>query len=206
MTFRGVTPRRGIVPLLWSFAFLSYLLRINITVAQQYMAREFAFNDIQIGSIFTAFLIGYSLFQIPGGMLGDRFGPRLVLGVFGLWWVVTTALTGFLPGKIWPGTSAALAVLLVLRFLHGIGEGATFPVAMTAISDWYPARQHAFISALIFTGSTAGSAFAPPLIAQLMTALGWRATFYLTAILPLVVALLWFRQTKDLPQKIHSDG
>ena len=198
MTSEPPAPHKSVVALLWSFAFLSYLLRMNITVAQQYIAREFAFNDVQIGYIFSAFLIGYTLFQIPGGVLGDKLGPRFVLGAFGLWWVGTTALTGFLPGRIGSGSLIALLILLALRFLHGIGEAATFPVAMAAVSDWFPARQHAFISALIFTGSTAGSAFAPPLVAQLMTALGWRATFYITGILPLGVVWLWYRRTKDL--------
>src|SRR4051812_26944866 len=79
----------GIVPLLWGFAFLSYLLRMNIAVAQQYMARELHFTDVQVGSIFSAFLIGYTLFQIPGGVLGDLFGPRAVLALSALWWGLT---------------------------------------------------------------------------------------------------------------------
>jgi MFS transporter, ACS family, glucarate transporter len=195
-----LTTRKSVVALLWGFAFLSYLLRMNITVAQQYMARELVLTDVQIGAVFSAFLIGYSLFQIPGGVLGDKFGPRLVLGISGLWWVVTTALTGLLPGRLWPGIALALPVLLILRFLHGVGEAATYPVAMTAVADWFPVRQHAFVNALIFTGSTSGSAFAPPLVAHIMNALGWRATFYLTAILPLVVAVLWFWRTKSLPR------
>jgi ACS family glucarate transporter-like MFS transporter len=71
---------------------------------------------------------------------------------------------------------------------------------MIAVADWFPIRQHAFVNALIFTGSTAGSAFAPPVVAHIMNALGWRATFYLTAILPLLVAALWFWRTKNLPR------
>jgi MFS transporter, ACS family, glucarate transporter len=190
--------RGSIVALLWSFAFLSYLLRVNITVAQQYMAREFAFSDTQIGYIFSAFLIGYSLFQIPGGALGDKWGPRLVLGACGAWWVVTTSLTGLLPGRIWSGTGAILLLLIAIRFLHGVGQAATYPVAMTAVSNWFPARQHAFVNAVIFTGSTVGSAFAPPVVAQIMTAYGWRAAFYLTAALPLILVFFWLQQTRTL--------
>ena len=176
---------KSTVALLWSFAFLSYLLRMNIAVSQQYMAKEFAFSDVQIGYIFTGFLIAYTLFQIPGGLLGDKFGPRIVLGICGSCWVVTTALMGLLPGRLWSGAAAALMTIVVLRFIHGIAEAPTYPVAMTAVSCWFPARQHALINALIFTGSTAGSAFAPPAVAHIMAALGWRATFYMTAILPL---------------------
>jgi ACS family glucarate transporter-like MFS transporter len=89
---------------------------------------------------------------------------------------------------------------VVVRFLHGVGEAPTYPVVMTAISDWIPPRQHAFVNSLIFTGSTLGAAFAPPLVAQIMAAFGWRATFYLTAIIPVVVSYLWSRRTKHLPR------
>ena len=187
---------RGILGLLWAFAFLSYLLRINITVAQQFMARELSLSDIQIGYIFTAFLIGYTVFQVPAGVLGDRFGPRVVLTVAGLSWAVTTLLTGLAPGLLVRGATIALLSLLLLRFLHGAFEAATYPVAMTAVSEWFPARQHAFVNSVIFTGSTLGSAFAPPLVANLMNALGWRPTFYLAAILPVIVAALWWRRSR----------
>lgn len=200
------TPRKSVVALLWSFAFLSYLLRMNVAVAQQYMAKELMLSDVQIGSIFSAFLISYTIFQVPGGVLGDKLGPRLVLGVCGLWWVVTTELTGLLPGRLWSGAATALLVLLTLRFVQGIGEASTYPVAMAAVSDWFPARQHAFINALIFTGSTSGSAFGPPVVAHIMKALGWRATFYFTAVLPLIVACLWFWRTKGLPRVSHEAG
>lgn len=190
--------RKSVIALLWAFAFLSYLLRMNITVAQQYIARDFSFSDAQIGLIFSAFLLGYSLFQIPGGVLGDRWGPRLVFGVCGFWWAVTTALTGFLPGQIGSSTVAVLFVFIAIRFLFGISQGATYPVIMTAVAGWFPARQHALITSLIITGSTLGSAFAPPLVAQLMIRFEWRTTFYLAALLPLLVLYFWFRQTKDL--------
>ncbi len=194
---RDKSPRSGVLPLLWGFAFLSYLLRTNIAVAQQYMARELRFSDLQIGYVFSAFLIAYTLFQVPAGILGDRFGPRAVLTFSALIWGATTLLTGLAPGLLLKGTTLALASLLVIRFLLGVGEAATFPVAMTAVADWFAPSEHAFINSLIFTGSTLGAAFAPPLVAYIMNALGWRATFYWTAILPLVLAALWWRQTKS---------
>ena len=69
MRSEAALARRGVVPLLWRFAFLSYVLRINITVAQRYTAREFTFTDVQVGHIFSAFLIGDALLQIRVGML-----------------------------------------------------------------------------------------------------------------------------------------
>ncbi len=193
---RAKSVRAGVLPLLWGFAFLSYLLRTNIAVAQQYMGRELRFSDLQIGYVFSAFLIGYTIFQVPAGVLGDRFGPRIVLAISGLSWGATTLLTGLVPGFLLKSALLALTSLLVIRFLLGAGEAATFPVAMTAVADWFAPSEHAFINSLIFTGSTLGAAFAPPLVAHIMNALGWRATFYCTAILPVVLSLLWWRQTK----------
>jgi MFS transporter, ACS family, glucarate transporter len=183
------------VPLLWSFAFLSYLLRTNITVAQQYMSRELRWSDTEIGYIFSAFLLGYTIFQVPAGVLGDRFGPRLVLTISGLWWGATTLLSGLVPGLLIKGSVLALTWLLALRFLHGVGEASTYPVAMTAVAEWFVPSKHALINSIIFTGSTLGAAFAPPLVAYIMSALGWRATFYCTALPPILVALLWWRES-----------
>jgi MFS transporter, ACS family, glucarate transporter len=186
-----------IVFLLWGFAFLSYLLRINITVAQQCLARDMSLNDIQVGYVFSAFLIGYSIFQVPAGILGDRFGPRRVLTVCGLCWGVTTLLTGLVPGLLLKGTSLALGSLLLIRFLHGLAEAATYPVAMNAVAIWVAPSRHAFINSLIFTGSTLGSAFAPPFVASVMNVYGWRVTFYLSAVLPVILATFWWKQSKD---------
>jgi MFS transporter, ACS family, glucarate transporter len=186
-----------IVFLLWGFAFLSYLLRINITVAQQYLARDMSLNDIQIGYVFSAFLIGYSIFQVPAGILGDRFGPRRVLAVCGLCWGVTTLLTGLVPGLLLKGAGLALGSLLLIRFLHGLAEAATYPVAMNAVAIWVAPSRHAFINSLIFTGSTLGSAFAPPFVASVMNVYGWRVTFYLSAVLPVILATFWWKQSKD---------
>lgn len=187
---------RGVIALLWAFAFLSYLLRINITIAQQFMARDLSWSTQQVGYVFTAFLIGYTICQVPAGVAGDRFGPRLVLTVSGLCWAVTTLLTGLAPGFLFTGAALALGSVLVLRFLHGAFEATTYPVAMSAVSDWFPPRQHALVTSIIFTGSTLGAAFAPPLVANVMTWVGWRPTFYLAAILPVGVAGLWWNRSR----------
>jgi ACS family glucarate transporter-like MFS transporter len=200
----GRVANRGVIALLWAFAFLSYLLRINITVAQQLMARELSFSTQQVGYIFTAFLVGYTLFQVPAGVAGDRFGPRVVFTISGLCWAATTLLTGLAPGLLFTGAAFALGSLLVFRFLHGAFEAATYPVAMSAVSDWFPARQHALVTAIVFTGSTLGAAFAPPLVANIMNALGWRATFYLAAVLPVVVAGLWSRRSRGERRHVHT--
>ena len=196
-TVKSKNPRKSILPLLWSFAFLSYLLRTNIAVAQQGMSRELGWNDVQIGYVFSAFLIGYTIFQVPAGMLGDRFGPRLILTISGIWWGITTLLSGLAPGFLINGSTLALVGLMAFRFLLGIGQASTYPVAMTAVAEWFAPSRHAFINSVIFTGSTLGAAFAPPLVAHIMNAFGWRGSFYCTAIPPILIALLWWRESRS---------
>ena len=192
---------RSILPPLWAFAFLSYLLRTNIAVAQQYMARDLHWNNTQIGYIFTAFLVGYTTFQVPAGVLGDRFGPRIVLFLSALGWAVTTVFTGLAPGLIVKTATLSLVAVLLIRFVHGIGEASTYPVAMIAVSEWFEPSRHAFINAIIFTGSTAGAALGPPLVASVMNGFGWRVTFYLTGALPLIPAMLWWSATRKRPRQ-----
>ncbi|MBV9675279.1 MAG: MFS transporter [Acidobacteriaceae bacterium] len=190
-------PRKSILPLLWWFALLSYLLRTNIAVAQQGMSRELGWNDVQIGYVFSAFLIGYTIFQVPAGMLGDRYGPRLILTISGVWWGITTLLSGLAPGFLIKGSMLALVGLMAFRFLLGIGQASTYPVAMTAVAEWFAPSRHAFINSVIFTGSTLGAAFAPPLVAHMMNAFGWRGSFYCTAIPPILIAMWWWRESKS---------
>jgi ACS family glucarate transporter-like MFS transporter len=193
--------RRRILALLAGFSFLSYLLRMNISVAQQYMAPEIGLSDIQIGQVFSAFMLGYALFQLPAGMWGDHRGPRFVLAVCGIGWAVATLLTGLIPGLVVRGTLASLLVLLALRFLLGAGEAATYPVAARAVGNWFPVSDRAFSYAVVIGGATVGSAFTPPLVAALMQALGWRATFYVTSALPLFVSAAWWWQARDRPEQ-----
>ena len=196
--------RRKILAMLAGFSLVSYLSRMNISIAQQYMVPELGLSDIQIGQIFSAFMWGYALFQVPAGIWGDRRGPRVVLTVAALSWGVATILTGLVPGKLITGSAAAFVSLLVLRFLLGIGEAATYPVAARAVANWMPVGEHAFSNAVVIAGATAGSAFTPPLVAYLMKNLGWRESFYLTSAFSFAIALVWWVKARDRPDQ-HSE-
>jgi ACS family glucarate transporter-like MFS transporter len=194
----ATTTRWRIVALLAAFSLVSYALRTNISVAAAFMRAELHLTQIQLGQVFSAFMIGYAIFQVPAGALGDRFGPRLVLSVAAAVWGLTTFLTGALPGLI-GGTAATLVVLLGVRFVLGLAEAATYPVAASAISIWMPTSERAFASALVIAGMALGSAVIPPLMSQLMIASGWRAAFYATAFLGFLVAALWWWYARDSP-------
>src|SRR5206468_8805531 len=177
-----LTPIRwNIVLLLTGFSIVSYLQRMNISIAAKFMKPELGFTDVQMGRVFSAFMLGYALFQIPAGTFGDRRGPRFVLAVAALGWGITTLLTGFLPGMVLTGT-AALGLLMVVRFSLGVAEAATYPVAARAISNWLPSTECARAISIVTAGLSIGSAATPPLISWLMVRVGWRASFYIAAI------------------------
>src|SRR5438874_1983666 len=97
--------RRLILALLFGFSMVSYVERANISIAAEQMMPDLSLTQTQMGQIFNSFLIGYAIFQIPGGMLGDTIGPRLTLTIAACLWGVTTFLTGFIPGAVARGAT-----------------------------------------------------------------------------------------------------
>src|SRR5687767_13022595 len=104
---------------------ITYMDRVVISAAIPSIEKEFGFTDVTIGWILAAFQLAYALFQIPGGWLGDRFGPRKALAGVVIWWSTFTALTV---------VSWNAASMIVIRFLFGMGEAGAFPIATRSLS------------------------------------------------------------------------
>jgi ACS family glucarate transporter-like MFS transporter len=144
-----------------------------------------------MGQVFSAFMLGYALFQIPWGVLGDRFGPQRVLTVAAVIWGTTTVLTGLVPGKLVPTGAGAFVSLLLLRFLLGVGEAAVFPLAARAVASWIGQAKRGFSYSFVIFGISAGCACAAPLISYLMLKFGWRGSFYISACIAFLLAIVW---------------
>lgn len=175
----------GLVALLAATATASYLCRVNVSVAGALMMKELALDQIRMGRVFSAFLLGYALCQVPAGMLADRLGARRVLGIAALSWVAATALMAAAPA------AAALPVLLGARLLLGIGEAPTFPAAAQAVSLHIPAAARGRANGLVIAAIGLGSAIAPPLVTGVMVRFGWRTALCASALPALAVALVW---------------
>jgi len=134
----------------WIFTIgaISFLDRVNISVAGSFIQREFHISDLQLGPVFSAFLVGYALFQAPAGRLADRFGPRLVLTLGTLWWGVFTALTAMVSA----GMASLLLVLLAVRFTLGAGEAVLFPASNRLVANWIPSQERGLANGVIFAG------------------------------------------------------
>jgi ACS family glucarate transporter-like MFS transporter len=190
-----ISVRRNILLLLAGLSLASYVLRSKISIAAKFMKPELGLDDIQMGQVFSAFMLGYALFQIPAGWWGDRQGARFVLALAAAAWGATTLLTGLVPAL------GAFAILWVLRFMLGAAEAATYPVAARAVANWFPLGERTFANAVVIAGSTLGMIFNGPLVAALMEARGWRVTFFVTSGLGFLIAFAWWRYATDQPEQ-----
>jgi MFS transporter, ACS family, glucarate transporter len=187
--------------LVWIFVMsaITYLDRVNISISGSWLSREYHFSDIQLGWIFSAFVVGYAIFQVPGGGLADRFGVRRVLTGGALWWGVFTALTGSIPAGVGP----ALIVFLVVRFMLGAGEAVVYPTSNRFVASWIPTGERGIANGLIFAGVGAGAGITPPLITAVMVRYGWRTSFWVCAVVGCLGGLVWFLLARDRPEQ-HS--
>lgn len=203
-TTRHSTVRWRIAMLLLFVISLTYVDRLNIAIAARHIQAEFAFDDVQIGLILSAFPLGYALFQIPGGVLADKFGPRCLFAWALFLWSAFTALTaiaGDLPSAGWWGIAWSF---FFFRLLVGIGEAPAFPAANKMVSLWMAASERSLGSGIFIAGLGVGGVIAPPLIIWLASHWGWRASFWVTGALglPLLVAWLWY--VRDDPAEHRS--
>ncbi|PCD03414.1 MFS transporter [Sphingomonas spermidinifaciens] len=194
----GARPTRARHVVLW-LTVLAYLItymdRVVIATAAPSIQQEFGFSDKTLGWIFASFSIAYALFQIPGGWLGDRFGPRRALTGVVVWWSTFTALTA---------TTWSAGSMMVTRFLFGMGEAGAFPIATRSLSRWMLPAERGWAQGVTHAGARLGGAVTPAIVAALILAFGWRMPFFLFALIGLGWAALWFWYYRDTPREHKS--
>jgi ACS family glucarate transporter-like MFS transporter len=186
----------------WLFVLsaVSFLDRVNISVAASAIASEYRLSDVQLGWVFSSFLWGYAIFQTFGGWLADRLGPRRVLTAGVVWWGIFTALTA----AVSPALTGAVFFFVLVRFLLGAGEAIIFPASNQFVSRWIPTQERGFANGLIFAGVGAGAGSAPVLVTYIMVHYGWRWSFWLSALLGLLVGVVWYLTARDTPEQHRS--
>ncbi len=196
--FAGGIPLRYLL-VFWLFLLsaVAFLDRTNISIAGVEIGREFKIDNTRLGWIFSAFLIGYAAFQVPGGVLVRRYGPRLVLSIGVVWWGVFTVLTSLVP----PGMAGAVSVLILVRLALGAGEATMYPATNQFVERWFPVEERGKANGLIFGGVGMGSGLTPPLVTAIVLRFGWRASFWMSAGLGLVVGAVWFLAARDTPEE-----
>ena len=167
------------------------------------MSEALGLSDVEFGTIFSAFVLGYALFQVPGGWLGDRFGQKRVLTFVLIWWSVFTALTPWAGRGFLVSLVGLLPALCIVRFLVGVGEAAAYPCSNALAGHWFPVRERGRATGVIFSGIGVGSTVTPPFIAWLMLSFGWEMSFYVCGVLGIVLILFFVSYVTEWPQE-HS--
>jgi len=168
-----------------------YIDRACISTAKDPIAGDLGLSDNQMGWVLSAFALGYALFQVPGGLMADRFGPRRILAAIIMLWSLFTALTG---------AAKAYFQILLVRFFFGAGEAGAFPGISRAIYSWIPMRERGIVQGINFSGTRLGAAFAMPLVAWLIHQYGWRISFLYLGMAGILFAILWFVFFRDKPE------
>jgi len=186
----------------WLFVLsaVAFIDRVNLSIASAKISEEFGIRIVRLGPVFSAFLFGYALCQIPAGRLADRFGPRRMLTLGLLWWGVFSALTATIPHN----TANVLLILAVIRFLLGAGEAVMFPASNQFVARWIPSHERGTANGIIFAGVGLGSAATPTLITFIMLHYGWRTSFLLSALIGFAAGTVWFLAGRDTPQEHPS--
>jgi len=171
---------------------LLYVDRACISTAKADICTDLELNIKQFGWIMAVFTLGYALLQTPSGILADRKGPRFVITLIVTLWSGLTAITGY----AWNFVS-----MLVIRFLFGAGEAGAFPALSKVVYNWYPVKERGVIQGINFSGSRIGAAFAMPLVAWMITEIGWRHTFLVFGIIGITFGLFWYFVFRDKPEE-----
>ncbi|ANF59197.1 MFS transporter [Halotalea alkalilenta] len=170
--------------------FITYVDRVNVSTAAGQFSAELGLTNTQLGFIFSAFAYPYLVFQFIGGWVSDRFGAKRTLIVCAFIWATATVLTGLAGGFL---------SLVAARMLLGLGEGATFPAATSAMSAWVAKDKRGFAQGITHSAARLGNAMAPMIVAALMTAYDWRFSFYLLGGLSFGWIVLWYATYTEKP-------
>lgn len=176
---------------------LLYIDRACISAAKDEISADLGFSLTQFGWVMATFTLGYALFQVPSGKLADKYGPRGVIGGIVLIWSVLTAATGM----AWNYVS-----MLIIRFFFGAGEAGAFPGLAKVVFNWFPVKERGIVQGINFSGSRLGAAFALPLVAWMITKVGWQTSFFIFGGIGIVFAILWYLIFKNKPEESKTIG
>lgn len=194
---RRLRVRWSILGCLFGFSIFGYMQRTGIAIAAEPMMRELGLDQVALGWLLTAFLVGYTVFQIPGALLGEYWGPRRTLTWMGATSLLATAATALAPRLASVG--AVIAILIAARLLLGAAQAGLYPVATGAIKNWFPVRNWGFAQGFLVTGAWVGSAVTPLLVSALMLHLGWRAALAAVCVPSLLLLAWWQINARDRP-------
>jgi MFS family permease len=206
MTIATASPTRvryGVLAFACSLAAITYLDRIAIGSAAPFLKDALGLgHESELRAAFTAFSLAYAIFEVPTGWLGDVFGPRLTLIRIVLWWSFFTALTALAGVAVAGYTVVGLGMLVVLRFLFGVGEAGAFPNITRALHNWLPITERGMGQGFVWMSGRLMGGFTPLIWMYLVVHwdLSWRGAFVLFGLIGVawcVAFAAWFRNRPE---------
>jgi MFS family permease len=189
--------RHQVLFVLSVLSMITFLDRISLSAASTQVMESLSINTIQWGWILGIFTISYALFEVPTGWMGDMFGGKKTLIRVVIWWSVFTILTGFANG-FW--------MLLVIRFLFGMGEAGAYPNTSIILAKWFPAFERARAQAMIWGASRVGAALTPFIVLPIQQQYGWELSFYILGAVGIIWCLYFYWRVKEDPTEDANVG
>ncbi|AOH53693.1 MFS transporter [Peribacillus muralis] len=192
--------RYTVLFVLWLCWLFSFLDRMVITIALPFIGEDLNLTATAQGLLLSIFFAGYALFQIPGGMLSDKYGFRRVMSIAIVWWSIFTSLTGLI---------FSYPLMLIVRFVFGLGEACLPGAAYKGIANYFPSKQRGTATGIQSTVNTLGPALAAIAAAAIIAAFGWRTVFIVMGIPGIIIGLyIWFNfkdNPKDHPKMTREE-
>jgi MFS family permease len=181
-----------VLTMLALMALITFMDRTNISIAAPRMEKEFGLSKVQMGFVFSIFAWAYAAAQIPAGWLSDKFGPRKTLSLVVLFWSVMTMATAHAWGFV---------SLLVIRFIFGLGEAASWPAGTQAMQFWYPKSERGLVNGVTHSCGQFATSAVPLVAVALMTAWGWRSIFHVFGTAGILWAIVFWFTYRDRPDE-----
>ncbi len=188
LTLQPTRKRYTILAAIFVNVVINYMDRSNISVAATMITADLKLTPVQLGYIFSAFGWTYAILQIPGGIMTDRYGARLVYAFSLIMWSVITIAQGFATGFM---------VLFVLRMLIGVFEAPSYPANNRIVTSWFPDKERATAIAIYTSGQFVGLAFLVPALTALQYYTGWQGLFIITGMIGIVWGIVWYFFYRD---------
>ncbi|KAF1040900.1 MAG: D-galactonate transporter [Burkholderia lata] len=173
---------------------INFIDRANLAIAAPSIRADLGLDAVGMGLVLSAFFWTYAFLQLPAGWFIDKVGVRVSLALAVGWWSVFTVATGAARG---------LTQLVGVRLMLGVGEAAAIPSFAKVAFNWFPRSERGLASSIFDSGSRVGSALSLPLVAWLISIVGWRGSFVITGGIGLVWALAWWFIYRD-PERYRA--
>ncbi|QHV96718.1 MFS transporter [Spirosoma endbachense] len=188
ISFPKTRARYGMLALVFVNVVINYLDRSNLSVAASALSKDLQLAPEQLGYVFSAFGWTYALLQIPGGLVADRFGPRILYAFCLITWSIATLCQGFVKG---------FASLFSLRLATGAFEAPSYPINNRIVTSWFPDHERASAISMYVSGQFIGLAFLTPVLVTVQAYAGWKGLFIGTGLVGIVWGVIWYLLYRD---------